>query len=485
MDKKNKLSLDRFKNYEYKRKVWHWALIILSILAVLGINIGAKILTDKFSLRSDLTKNKVFSITDESIDYVSKLDKDIEIIVLNTEDKFLSNGDYYEQANSVINEYSKYSDKISVKYVNLDENPNIKSEYSDEETKENSIIIKCGDKHKILSAYDIFNIQQSYAGISIVSSKAEQVMTSTIMSVTSNESTKINMITGFDEMPAEDFVKLLESNNYEVTPLSMLTDDMNDTQVSIIYSPNRDYDSSAIEKIRNYLYNEGNYGRNVVYFVNPGQPSLPVLDGLAKEWGIGINDGLVFETDISKLFIKDRPFNTVCEYEESSPYSQAIKNRSIPVGMPISKPLEVLDDSKVSVMLRFSVRSGVMPSNTSDDWSPTEQDIKGNIPCMVISTNSNSETGAKSTFIVVGSAAAVDGSLLSRNSLNNSLYFLNLFSDLTNKNDTINIEPKSIGVHEITINPFQAVIIGIGFAVILPLLILVSGIVVWLVRRKR
>lgn len=477
--------LNKIKSAKFRYRSLHWLVVFLAVALVVLVNIGAKILTDKFSLKADLTKNKVFSITEDSINYISSLDKNVEVIVLNNKDNFVGAGDYYAQADSVINEYAKHSDKIVVSYINIDQNPNIKSEYPEDEVKPNGIIVRCGGKHKVLSAYDIFDIRGTYTGAEITSSKAEQVMTSAIINITSDEKTKINMITGFDEVPCEDFVNLLESNNYEVNQLSMLNGNMNNVPVSIIYSPNRDYDKDSIEKIKNYLENGGNYGRNLVYFINPQQMRLNNIEKFVNEWGIGIKDGLVFETDPTKIFTKDRPFNTICEYDETSEYTKLIKNPSIPVGMPISRPLEVLDESKVSVLLKFSESSGVMPSTASQNWFPTQDDIKGPIPCLVMSTITSSQTGEKSTLTVVGSAIAADGGLLQRNTLNNSLYFLNLLGKLSAKKDTVNIEPKSIGVHELNINPLQAIIIAVAFAIVLPLLVIISGFIVWIIRRRQ
>lgn len=484
MNIKNNSFLKKSSQIKINRRIIYFIVSIIMIAIVVAINIVANILTDKYSLKVDLTSNKVFSLTEDSINYISSLNKDVEIIILNSKDKFLANGDYYIQSDAVINEYANYSDRISVTYVDPDENPGVKTQYSNEDVDINSIIVKSGDKHKVLSAYNIFNIQSSYSGHSIMSSKAEQSMTSAIMNVTSDHKVEINLITGFDEIEPTDFINFLNTNNYEVNPLSMLTSDFNDTPVSVICAPNRDYDDQSIDKIKNYLYNEGNYGRNLIYFVNPGQIILPKIESFFKEWGIGINDGLVFETEEEKMLMK-KPFNAICEYEDSSEYSDLIKNKSIPVCMPISRPLESLDDGKVTKLLKFSETAGIMPSNASDNWMPSKQDIKGPISCMLVSTNKNDDTGAKSTVTVVGSAAAIDGSLISKSSLNNSEYFLNFFNGLTERSDFINIEPKSMGVQELLINPIQEIVIGIVFALALPILILIVGIAVWFVRRKR
>lgn len=473
-----------FKNLKVNYNVIYILLSLVFTAIIIVVNMIAKNLTDKYSLTWDLTPDKVFGLTEDSINYLQSLNKDVEIIVLNSRDKFLENGDYYIQSDSVINKYANYSDRIKISYINLDENPSIKSQYPSDEIDTNDIIVRSADKYKILSAYDIFNIQSQYSGHSIVSSKAEQAMTSAIMNVTSDKKVSLNMITGFDEIESSSFQDFLNINNYDINTLSMLTDDFNDTPVSIIYAPNRDYDDQTITKLKNYLYNDGNYGRNLVYFVNPGRASLPKIENFLKEWGISVNDGLVFETDEYKT-IMGKPFNIICEYVDNAEYSDLIKNKSIPVCMPISRPLEVLDSNKVLTLLKFSETSGIMPSNVSSDWAPTRDNIQGNIPCMVISTNKNDDTGSKSTVTVVASAVAVDSSILSRGSLNNSEYFLNFFNKLTERKDVVNIASKSMGYQELNMNPHYVLVIGIVFALVLPILLLITGIVVWLIRRKK
>lgn len=475
------------KNTVIKHKIYSNLLLILAVLLLIGANIGAHILTEKFSLKADLTKNKSFSLSEDSINYISSLDKDIEVIVLNDREKFLSNDDYFKQSDSVINEYARYSDKIKIKYINIDETPNIKAEYAEEEISENGIIVKSGSNHKILSVQDLFNIQQSPMGASIASSKAEQAMTSAIIGVTSESKIKLNIITGFDEINPDGLVKMLESNNYEIDSVSMLTDDIDSqSSVAFIFAPNRDYDEEAINKLENYLDNNGECGKNIIYFVNSNQRILPKIKEFAKNWGIGINEGWVFEPDISRRLVADHGLYTLCEYEYNVDYPNLVKNTSIPIAMPASKPLEILDKDRASTLLKFSSAAGIYPENASDSWLPTEDDMnKGPIPCAVISTKKSEKTGKKSTLTVLGAATAVDEIFLSKNSLNNSSYFLNLINNLTEKEETVNIEPKTMGVSDMYIEGKKAIAIGITFVAVLPLASLLIGIIVWLVKRKR
>ncbi len=476
---------DKLKQPKFRYGSLSVAIVIMSIALMVGVNIGAKFLTDKFSWSFDLTSNKIFSLTEDSVNYVKNIDKDVEIEVLNDKDKFIQKGDYYKQANSVINEYSRYNDKIKIKYINLSENPSFTSSYPDEELGEDSIIVKSGEKYKTISIYDLFNVQQSYTRAMVASSKAEQTMTSAIMYVVSDEQVKISMLTGFDELSSDGLEKLLRDNNYNVVKRSMLTENIDDgSSCAIVYAPKRDYDKESITKIKNYLYKDGNYGRNLICFLYPSQNSMPNLESLIEEWGMKTEEGIVLETDMSKLFSSESYFHYICEYVDET-YSSAIKNTSIPVAVPLSKPIQVVDKDKVSTLLQFSETSVVAPGNADENWSPQDAQIKGPIPAMAMSTMKNDENGQKSTLTLVGSAASVDQNLLSRTSLNNSSYFLNLFNSLTNRENTINIEPKSIGGQELGMNPLHAIIIGLCLTIVLPIVILIAGIVVWIIKRKK
>ena len=487
--KLNKVSfISKFKEPRFRYDSMYTFITILAIITAVLLNIAAKICNDKFSWEFDITKNKAFSLTEDSINYLSKLDKQIEITVLNSQEGFVSNGDYFSQADSVINEYSKYSDKIIVKYVNLEQNPGIKSAYSEEELNDDGIIVKCVDngKYKILSANDIFDIQQSYMGMNIASSKAEQTMTSAIVGVISDEKIKITMLTGFEEMSSDAFTRMLKNNNYEVISKSMLTDEIDeDCNVAIIYAPNRDFDDQAVTKVSDYLKNNGNFGKNVICFVNPYQNKSEKLNSLFSEWGVEVyQGGIVIETDPSKVFASNNFFNTLTDYV-SMTYTEKLKSQSIPVAMPISRPIKILNEEKVETLLQFSESSCVMPEDADEKWTINDAKIKGPIPAMVLSTEKKEDSEEKSTFTLVGSVTAVDSSILSRSSLNNSAYFLNFLSLIAGrKEEIVNIESKSLTGQSIGMNAQSSTILGITFGIALPVIVLLVGVWVFIIRRK-
>ncbi len=107
-------------------------LSVCFVAAVVLVNVIASIVVERFPISVDLTCNKVFELSQESIDYVESLDKDIEVYVLATEEDFSGSNQYYNQANTVINKYAQYSDHIHVTYVDIYPTPDFAANYPNE-----------------------------------------------------------------------------------------------------------------------------------------------------------------------------------------------------------------------------------------------------------------------------------------------------------------------------------------------------------------
>ncbi len=242
--------------------------------------------------------------------------------------------------------------------------------------------------------------------------------------------------------------------------------------------------SPAVSKIRDYLQNKGNFGKNVICFINPYQSNPEKLNSLLSDWGIEVQQGIVLETDPSKVFASNNFFNTLTNYV-SMTYTEKLKSQSIPVAMPISRPIKILNEEKVETLLEFSESSCVMPEDADEKWNISDSKIKGPIPAMVLSTEKKEGSDEKSTFTLVGSVTAVDSSMLSRSSLNNSSYFLNFLSLISErKEEVVNIESKSLTGQSIGMNAQSSAILGVVFAVALPVIVIIAGIWVFIMRRR-
>ena len=452
-------------------------LIVVAIVVVLNLVVGK--LTDKYSLSLDMTQNKIFSLTQGSLDFIKNLDKDVEIILLSDEDSFVQSNDYFAQANSVLKKYDLNSDKITLTYVDTVKNPAYLQEYQDENLTENSIIVKSGDKHKIISVQDIFDIQRSYYGSAITGSKAEQELTSAILYVTSDNQTKIAFLKGYGEQDSTAFQELLKKNNFAISEISLLNEEIpDDVTLAIIFGSERDFDASSVEKIEKYL---ASGERGLIYAINPNQADSPNLNAFLEKNHVRIKSGLIYETDMQNVV--SSPFEAVNEYVDSE-YSSELKNTEIPVLMAICRPLEILNNESVKTLLQFSSTAGVLPKGADKNFD-FAANVSGPIPSVVISTL-DAEGEKKSNIAVISSYGALTQDYLASNALNNSAYFVNMVNKMSGREDAgVMIESKSMGGDELGISKATTDMVGIAVAVILPLVVLAVGVFMFLRRKNK
>ena len=90
-----------------------------------------------------------------------------------------------------------------------------------------------------------------------------------------------------------------------------------------------------------------------------------------------------------------------------------------------------------------------------------------------------------SNVIAVSSAAAFGSSMLSNTSIANAEYWIAVLNRITDRGDAVSIAPKSLEGNTLTITTGAARTWSILLCIVIPVLILLTGIVVYLKRRYR
>ncbi|MDR3161199.1 MAG: GldG family protein [Spirochaetaceae bacterium] len=473
-------------------------LVVIAVIVLFNVVLTA--LFKKYPLDIDLTEDRIFEISGETINFLENLDQDVAIYILNTESSFITGSptEYFIQANEVIRKYSQYSSRVRLEYVDLIRNPDFPSRFPDADATINDILIVAGDKARKLSPRDLFNIQTSYYGSYISSSKAEQAMTSALLGVTSKKSSLAAVIGGHGELDVESFAELLRMNVWDVVTVNTITEPIPpEASLLILAAPGRDLSVEELANIDGFL--EG--GSNRIFFYlgslaqggqsNPlDQPSFPNLDAFLTEWGLAVDGGVVFETDSSRI-IGDSPYLSFADFVEDDYSKQVISKGLYPV-LPQSRPLRLVYEAqryrKTQVLIRSSPSAGIRPPEAPLDWNPGPQDLKADIPLLALSSSTRSNVDRetiKAHVLVCGSVAAWNSSILGNINIANSGYFLDLLGRLSGREDQLYIEDKTLGFSNLNVTAIQVIILSLIFIVLVPLAVLVTGIVVWLRRRHR
>lgn len=457
---------------------------------VVLVNVIANLASERFPLSMDLTKQGVFSISSQTKDLLAGLQKEVTITILADEQAFETGNEYFKQAKTVIDLYQKQSDNIQISYVDLVKNPNFATSFIEQGAQANDIIVQSGEKTRVLSIFDLFNLQQTQNGVIPVSSKAENEITSAIIGVTSENNPKISVIASPSVLNSDYFENLLVKNNFEVETVDLLTQDISqETQVVILIAPERDFTQEMLTKLESFLNDTQNHSKNLFYFSDFRQPSTPVLDEFLAEWGIRIEPNPIFETDIKKVINQNMYFPMI-EYTMPDYAIETLAKRLVsvaPYGRAITLLYETQGNTNTSVIASYSQTSGMIPTGADENWVPTQQDITGPIPAIVRSKRHDAQTQSNpATIFAISSSMILDANLLASSAVGNADYIMEILKITTDSIDnSLTILPKELGGTQLGISFGGVIAYGVIFAVLIPLIILIIGIFIWIRRRRR
>ncbi|MDR1949477.1 MAG: GldG family protein, partial [Spirochaetaceae bacterium] len=426
----------------FKRRTFRYGIVstvitVLVILIVVMLNAGLTLVFRKYPLNIDLTEDRIFEISGETRDFLDRLDRDVDIYILNTEDRFTASSptNYFVQANEVIRKYSQLSPHIRLTYLDLLRNPDFGSRYPALSLKVNDILLVSGGRNRVLGSADLFNIQSSAYGQYIMSSRAEQTMTSALLNITGEDTVTVTVIGGHGEEDIDPFTELLSLNAYELRTLNLITENIpTDASLVILAAPVRDLSEEELRKLDDYL--AGGNNKNLFYFASAGQPPLPNLDSFLGEWGIAVDEGVAFETNMARM-LSNSAYISFADYGEAQFAKNTAEKGLYPV-IPQSRPLRPVYEAEryrsVTTLLRLSPNSGVRPAGAGDDWVPVPEDMQGNVPVALLSRSLRtglSGTTERANVLVCGSVLALNSSILGSPNIANSAYFLDLTGSLT------------------------------------------------------
>jgi hypothetical protein len=471
--------------------------ILFAAALVVLLNLLFSLLTQRFpGLSFDLTRAKLFKLSERTGEFIGNLQRDVYIYVLAREETFAGTSSYNAQANAVFKEFAKRSPRISLVYVDYVRNPGFVAAYPGLVMKHGDILVALagedGGKHSLVKTEELFNYARGRQGeLSILSSRAEDAVYTAILSVTSEKPVRAAFVTGHAEYIMEDFARILEKNNYETYPWNLTRGRIDPaTDMAFIIAPKEDFTPRELELLDEFLFNEGNYGKTLFYCADPSQPSLEGIAVFLREWGVVADPGIVFETDETRVY-NYQPFYAIADYAEEE-YAGQLLTTAKPMLVPVSRPLRLLFDYRnnysAKALLEFGPSAGVRSPGAPETFTADDAAIRGPFPALVLCNYSmvNRETGRAdrvSHILAAGSAGILDTLAVDNPGFSNTEYLVNVLNRLSGREDIIPLRPKSFAGRGLNLPRLTVNILGLIFIFLIPAVILTAGLVVW-VKRK-
>lgn len=472
-------------------KVWLSKTIytVILIVIIIAAYIGINLLVEKAKITDiDLTADKVYSLSDTSKSIVKSIDQDVDIILVN-----MSN---IQSVVDFSNKYSKENDKIKVREItDVSQYPELAAKYNLTDSSY-FIIVKSGNKEKIITTSDLYTYDYTTGEEKDLT---EEAMTNALLNVTVKDKPKIYFLTGHNENLTSylyNFKQKLADEANEVENLDLLTTGKvpDDCQTLVITTLDEDIKTIERDAIINYIKKGG----KIILFsdANVTKINMPNFQKVLDEYGISISEGILLEQDTSKMLSGSPSAILVTVNQGSSITNRTNMNMSacfINSGKINFKDSETLEKLGVEVeTLATTSEKAFYRSDlsiTSTSKATSDEEGEATVGALLTKTIDDDTT---SKLIVYSNNVFITNMQISINNqyylyayefYNNEDLALNSISYLTGREDTILIRKNTeTSTYTVTENQ-QTIILTIIFAV--PALIIIAGIIIWQIRRRK
>lgn len=465
------------------------ALLAVGLTALVLINLVTNALAQRISLTWDLTHDKAYELSEQTLSILASLDEKVAIDVMCDGIDLENGGGYFAQAKWLLDQYEVRSRSVTVTYRDPAANPGFIAQYADMKLEQYDILVSCGGQTQKTNIFDLFNSEyvEQLGKQYIRSSKAEQELTSAILRVTSERTVTVAFLTGLESVYPQSLRELLSSGGYDITEASLTTGFL-DTQADIAFllSPSRDLSAEALDALNNYMENGGQFGRTLVYAPAPNAVRLPNLEAFLHQWGISYGDGLVLEMD-QQRYINGKPYLSLVEYVQGENLPSHPDNVPFlsPLGRELHQEFQAQSGYETQVLLQYSPQACVMPVQASDDWQPSADDFYA-YPALIRSqyTQYEGKEAKRSTVLAFAAAEALGSTSLENVSFSNAEYLLSVLGMVCGSESVIVIPAKTLMAEQMVITQSQYIVLAVIFMLLIPALTLAGGIGMWWHRKR-
>jgi ABC-type uncharacterized transport system involved in gliding motility auxiliary subunit len=450
-----------------KRSLIYGVNALVFTLVVLGILVVLNYLAFKRAGRLDVTREKLYSVSDQTIKTIKGIKKDIEVLAF-----FKEIGTDRREFQDLIKEYERRSDRIKVRFVDPDKDPGVAKRYDVNEY--GTVVLVGGDQNIKLKLSDLIS-----GGIV---DNAEQEITNALIKLSRDTRKIVYFLTGHGERDIQNSTepqglgmlnKALRDEAYEVKGLLLLRESSvpQENSILIVAGPQKPLLEKEVEAIRKYLDNGG----KAVFMVEPRSGSEIV--SLLKDYGFNLGDNVIIDPS-SKLVGGGDVAPIVSQY----PPHDITDGFRFATLFPYSRSIDVESKEKI--------RTTLIAKTSEYSWAETnlalfDQGIAQKDPDDrpgPLGVAAVGEIGEKTRVAVFGSVDFISNRFF--NFSGNSDLFLNTIGWLVGDEELISIRPKVAKEGKLTLTGNQSRVIFSLTVIVIPAIVLFSGIAVWWKRKN-
>ena len=453
-------------------------------LAVLAVVVLVNFMAGRHHKRLDLTENKEFSLSEQTIKILTGLGRDVSVT------SFAPDDPGYQKGRDLLDEYKYRSGHLQVKYIDPDRNPGEVRRYN--VTEAGTVVIESGKAEARVTTLD------------------EESLTNAIIKVTSDKERLVYFTSGHgeadinatDEGGLSALKGVLEKQNYVVKPLVLTQGVPADATAVVIAGPRKPFMQAEVGMVTQYA---GRGGRLFV-MENPGDD--PGFAPLLATFGAAVRKDVVIDK-FSQLFGGDARIPLVPPegYDRQHPITKTFDLQTV---YPLASSIDIKSPSPEGVTAtklaqtselawgetsESEVTSGRVTMNQGVDtpgpvvlgaaFEKKTDTPPGEAPAApAAGAEGTTDTAAKagSRLVLFGDSDFVTNHYF--NAGGNGDLALNAIAWLVEQGELISIRPKTGTPSLVILSPAQVFYYFWSIVAIAPLCIAAVGVVIWW-RRKR
>ena len=427
----------------------------------------------------DLTSEKLYSLTDQTKEFVNNMQEDVTIYVIVNEDS------QDTTLGQTLQRYDDLSDHITVEYVDPTVNPRFHTQYTDSTISINSLIVVSDKRNRVIDYSDIYESSFDYSTYTSTTTgyDGEGQITSALDYVLSDDLPKVYLTEGHGEYSlSSSFTDALTKENVEYETINLMDYDTvpEDTACLIINGPQSDLSADDADKVTSYLESGG----KVILITGYTGSEMPNRDALLEYMGMSVADGLVVEQDQNYYYRS--PYYLLPDVSADT-YTSGIYGNYY-IFAPYSQGILIADEEAEGMTYTTFLSTSESAYSKVDitnmeNFEKSEGDIDGPFGVGVEAIKALEEGEATMVVYSCDQLFTDDANVMVSGA--NQMMFVNTVGGFVDHEVSVSIPVKSYQVSYLTVNQSDAVLIGLVTTIVLPVGCLAAGFVIWFRRRKR
>lgn len=439
---------------------------LVMTLAFLGILVVVNYLVYHHSYRWDLTVDKLNTLTPETLQTLESLSSPVEA------QAFFTTRLSTESAQKLLQQYKVNGQgKFDYQFIDPEAQPVLAQ--AAKITRDGTIVLKMGDRQEPVTYV------------------SEQEVTSALIRLANPGERAVYFLTGHGEYDPDgsgeesysQVKQTLETKNYTVSTLNLLSDPAipEDALAVIIAGPRKLLSNKEVSLLSDYLAKGG----SLVLLSEP--PALtdvkdqsdPLAEYLANTWKIQLGNDLVIDPGVNP------PVVAISDSYGSHAITE--KMQGLATIFPTARSVvagEGTDNLSLVTLVSASQSSwGETDTQSLETTSPVadpNSDLLGPVPLAVAATDQST----KARVVVVGDSDFASDSYFQN--YGDGDFITNIIDWAAEQDNLISLTPKTPTTRVIlTPQQYTMGLILLGFVFLLPGMVIASGVLVWLQRRRR